>query len=152
MLVNFAFHFDCKVGNFFGSFLLYMCCDCHAFASFHCSLVVTCWVRAGLLALLCDELLCFCHFPVWYLGSSVVLDLIDSWSLPPFILSLSESLTAQTKILLYRLDGWNMALCCGCCQAHQGLTVGFLLLRYSVLFTVSLLFALSPFHILTYML
>ena len=28
------------------------------------------------------------------------------------------------------------AWCFGCCQAHQGLPVGFLLLRYSVLFTV----------------
>ena len=43
-----------------------------------CSLVVTCWERADLLALLCDVSLCFCHFPIWCLGSGVVLDYIDS--------------------------------------------------------------------------
>ena len=26
----------------------------------------------------CDVLLCFCHFPMWYPGSGVVLDCIDS--------------------------------------------------------------------------
>ena len=31
-------------------------------------------------------LLCFCHFRVWFLGSGVVLDCIDSWSLPHFLL------------------------------------------------------------------
>ena len=35
------------------SFLLIMFCVCHAFLSVLCSLVVTCWERAGLLALLC---------------------------------------------------------------------------------------------------
>ena len=37
---------------FCGSFLLVMFCVCHAFLSVHCSLVVTCWERAGLMALL----------------------------------------------------------------------------------------------------
>ena len=36
--------------------------------------------------LVCDVLLCFCYFPMWYPGSGVVLDCIDSWSLPPFLL------------------------------------------------------------------
>ena len=31
-------------------------------------------------------LLCFSHFPVWCPGSGVVLDCIDSWSLPPYLL------------------------------------------------------------------
>ena len=39
---------------FCGSFVLYMSCVFHAFASVHCSLVVTCWERADLLALVCD--------------------------------------------------------------------------------------------------
>ena len=39
---------------FCGSFVLFMSCDCHAFAFVHCCLVVTCWERAGLLALVCD--------------------------------------------------------------------------------------------------
>ena len=47
-------------------------------ASVHCCLVVTCWERADLVALACDVLLCFCHFPMWYPGSGEVLDYIDS--------------------------------------------------------------------------
>ena len=37
-----------------------------------------------LLWLLC--LFCFCHFPTWCPGSGVVLDCIDSLSLPPFLI------------------------------------------------------------------
>ena len=50
----------------------------HAFATVHCCLVVTCWERADLLALVCDVKLCFCHFPMLYPGPDVVLDCIDS--------------------------------------------------------------------------
>ena len=34
--------------------------------------------RADLLALVCDGLLYLCHFPMWYPGSGMVLDCIDS--------------------------------------------------------------------------
>ena len=57
--------------------MLFMSCVCHAFASVHCCLMVTCWERADLLALVCDVSLCFCHFPigilgqVWYLNVSI---------------------------------------------------------------------------------
>ena len=45
----------------------------------HCSLVVTCWERAYLLALLYVMFfLCFCHFPMWCPGSGVVLECIDA--------------------------------------------------------------------------
>ena len=49
--------------------LCYIChaCICHAFASIHCCLVVTCLERAGLLALVmfnCD----FVTFPYGILG------------------------------------------------------------------------------------
>ena len=37
----------------YGSFVLFMSCVCHAFASVHCCRVVTCWERADLLALVC---------------------------------------------------------------------------------------------------
>ena len=30
------------------------------------------------MAVVCDVLLCVCHFPMWYPGSGVVLDCIDS--------------------------------------------------------------------------
>ena len=58
--------------------MLFMYCVCHAFASVHCCLVVTCWERADLLALVCDPLLWFCYFPNLYSESGVVLDCIDS--------------------------------------------------------------------------
>ena len=40
--------------------------------------VVTCCERADLLALVCDVLLCVCHFPMWYPGSGAVVDCINS--------------------------------------------------------------------------
>ena len=45
--------------------MLFMSCVFHAFASVHCSLVVTCWEMADLLALACDAELCYRHFPIW---------------------------------------------------------------------------------------
>ena len=57
--------------------MLFISCVCYAFVSAHCCLVVT-WESADLLALVCDVKLCFCHFPMWYPGSGMVLDLIDS--------------------------------------------------------------------------
>ena len=46
---------------------VFVSCVSHAFASVHCCLVVTCWERADLLALI----LYFCYFPMWYPGSGV---------------------------------------------------------------------------------
>ena len=62
-------------------YFIFMSCICHAFVSVHGCLVVTCWERADLL------LIVFCHFPMWYPGSGVVLDCIDSRSLLSFLLS-----------------------------------------------------------------
>ena len=52
-------HFSCAVRkacdiqvDIYGSFLLFMFRVCHAFLFVHCSLVVTCWERTDLLALL----------------------------------------------------------------------------------------------------
>ena len=39
---------------FCGSIVSFMSCVCHAFASVHCCLVITCWERADLLDLVCD--------------------------------------------------------------------------------------------------
>ena len=58
--------------------MLIMACVCHAFASVHCCLVVNWCERADHLALVCDVSLCFCRFPMWYPGSGVVRDCIDS--------------------------------------------------------------------------
>ena len=58
--------------------MLYLYCVCHAFASSHRCLVVACWEKAGLLALVCGVNLYGCYFHIWYPGSGVVLDYIDS--------------------------------------------------------------------------
>ena len=57
--------------------MLFISCVCHAFASVHGCLVVTCWERADLLALVCDVIM-FYHFPMWYTRSGVVHDCIVS--------------------------------------------------------------------------
>ena len=57
--------------------MLIMSCVCHAFASVHCCLVVTCWARAELLAFICDVYCDFVTFPfgilgqVWYLTVAI---------------------------------------------------------------------------------
>ena len=54
-----------------------MSCGCHAFASVHFCLVVTCWEMADLLALVCGVHCDFATFPfgilgqVWYLIVSI---------------------------------------------------------------------------------
>ena len=58
--------------------MLFLYCVCHAFVSVHVCLVVICWEKADLLALVYDVLLFFCQFPMWYPGSDMVLDCIDS--------------------------------------------------------------------------
>ena len=53
--------------------MFFVSCVSHTFPSVHCCLVVTCWERADLLALVGDVNCNFCYFPRWYLGSSVIL-------------------------------------------------------------------------------
>ena len=84
------------------SCVLLMSCVCHAFASVHGYLVVICWERADLLALVCDVYCDLCHFPLWYPGSDVVLDCIDFWSLPSFLLG---------RIRINNSSWWTRWLC-----------------------------------------
>ena len=49
---------------------VFVSCVCHAFASVHCCLVVTCWERADLLALVDDFYLIFITFPFDILGQT----------------------------------------------------------------------------------
>ena len=57
--------------------MLFLYCVCHVFASAICCLVVTCWKRTDLLALVCGVKLCDCYFPfgilgqVWYFVISI---------------------------------------------------------------------------------
>ena len=52
--------------------MFFMSCVCHAFASVHCCLVVTCWETADLLALVCDVCV-FVTFPCGILGQVLYL-------------------------------------------------------------------------------
>ena len=60
-----------------------LCFFCLVFAmplctSVYMCLVVTCWERAELLALVCGVLTVSLSFSHWYPGSGVILDCIDS--------------------------------------------------------------------------
>ena len=54
--------------------------------------VITCWERVDFLALLCVVFLVFCRFPIWFLGSVVVLDCNDFWILPSALLLYRENI------------------------------------------------------------
>ena len=67
------FNDSCKKVLLLWIICVFVFCVSHAFASVHCCLVVTCWERAGLLALVGDIYCIFVTFPcgilgqVWYL-------------------------------------------------------------------------------------
>ena len=65
-------------------FCYFMLLVYHAVMAVHCSLVVTCWDRAGLLALLYDVFYCFVTFPCDVLGEVryLVVSIPDLWRLP----------------------------------------------------------------------
>ena len=64
---------------------------CHAVRYVSYSLVVTCWERANLLAPSNVMFSCVvCYFPIRCPGSGVILDCIDSWSLPFLTFKLSD--------------------------------------------------------------
>ena len=48
--------------------MFFVSCVSHAFLSVHCCLVVTCWQKADLLALVCDVYCIFVTFPCGILG------------------------------------------------------------------------------------
>ena len=66
-----------KAVLFCGTLTLFLSSVCHAFASVHCCLLVTCWERADLLTLVCYVYCDFVTFPfgtmgkVWYLIVSI---------------------------------------------------------------------------------
>ena len=73
---------------FYGSFLLFMFRFNHAVLWVHCRLVITCWERAGLLALLCVVFsLCFITFPCGVRGqvSYLIVWIPDLCGFPYFL-------------------------------------------------------------------
>ena len=59
--------------------MLFMSCVSHAFTSVHCCLMVTCWQRADLLALVGDVYCIFVTFPCTILGpvSYLIVSFLD---------------------------------------------------------------------------
>ena len=70
------------------------CYLCFVFVMISCLFIAALWSPAGRgltsWLLVCDVFLCFCHFTMWCPGSGVVLDCIDSGSLPSSLLRKSE--------------------------------------------------------------
>ena len=66
----FFFYLPFQGGTYFGDYFCYLCFDvCHAVLSVPCSLVVTSWEMADLLALLCVMFFCvIVTFPYGVLG------------------------------------------------------------------------------------
>ena len=80
-----------KLG-FCGSFLLFMFHVCHAFLSVHCSLMVTCWEKAYLFALLCMMFYCvFVTFPcrVWGQVWNLIVSISDLCLFTYFAISMT---------------------------------------------------------------
>ena len=67
-----------------------MSCVCHAFASVHCCLVMTCWEKADLLALVCDVYCVFVTFPFGIMGQVryLIVSISDLCHLSYFVQSL----------------------------------------------------------------
>ena len=53
-------------------------------------------------SLVFDVYLCFCHFPIWCLGSGVVLVCIDPWYLPSSLLRMVFTIFDMMAILVMR--------------------------------------------------
>ena len=79
--------------------MLFMSCVWHAFASVHCCLVVTCWERADLLALVCDVwLFFFVTFPCGILGQKryLIVSIPDLCHLSYFVANMK---VAKSRII-----------------------------------------------------
>ena len=70
----------------YGSFVLFISCDCHDFASDHCCLMVSCWERADVLALVCDVYCDFVTFSFGILGQvwCLIVSILDPCCLSYF--------------------------------------------------------------------
>ena len=87
------------------SFVDLLCFFCLMFAIFLCAsvymcFVVTCWERAGLLALVCGVWLWICHFPIGILGQ--VWYLIVSFLIFALLLTLYIYIAMCKLLFLYR--------------------------------------------------
>ena len=76
------FYWPFQDGTFVDHFVYVLCLSC-----LRVCLLLPCGHLLGkgwpLGSCFCDV---FCHCPMWYPGSGVAIDCIDSWSLPPFLL------------------------------------------------------------------
>ena len=72
-------------------------------ASFYCCLVVTCWERADLLALVCDVLLWDCYFPYFEIVTFPLVSWVrcGTWLYRFLIFARFRTLTKYTEYLNY---------------------------------------------------
>ena len=87
--------------------------SCVCYASVYMCLVVTCWERAGLLALLCGVLLWVCYFPICILG--------QVWYL---IVSIPDLCTlTYLRIFFYFPENYSRRVCKSTHKIFLALTV-----------------------------
>ena len=84
--------------SFLWTILLFIFRVCLVFLSVHCNLVVTCWERTDLLALLYAMFYCV----MWCPGSGVVLNCIESWSLFSFLLLFLKTFLTLHYVLAFQ--------------------------------------------------
>ena len=92
---------------FCGPFVLFMSWVCHAFVSVHCWLVLTCWERADLLALVCDVQLCFwslSHVVSWVRCGSWLYRLLTFATFLTKVFSESWSKAEHFHVRLWRIE------------------------------------------------
>ena len=106
------------------------------------------WPRGSLI---CDVLLCFCHFPMWCPGSGVVLDCIDSWYVPLFYFYNQGMQTFHKNIWAATWDFQQCGMCgqqrlrpaCAYSQSDQSLCLSLDLILFDlILYVPSTIFQL----------
>ena len=61
----------------------------------------------------------FCHFPIWCLGASMVLDSINSWSVPPSLLIKLYRLSLLGEIFLQIIKRSHSSCCYAACNWYM---------------------------------
>ena len=113
-------HFFC------GSFVIFVSCVSHAFASVYCCLVVTCWVRAHLLALVGDVYCIFVTFPRGFLGQVLYLIVSTELQIRNIITTLPSWAIFKRYLLLknwskFKIISLNCSLWCLLPKLHKWL-------------------------------
>ena len=123
------------------------------------SLMITCWKKGSPFgSLVCDVSLCLGYFPIWRFASSVVLDCIDSWSLPSLLLVFSGiflftfmDMWYVGKMTMGKFDSLIKVICDTCLLSSKSVTIGppiqaLLIIQY-IIFHFSVRRILATYHL-----